>query len=245
MAIDVNQTVRNLVRGNPSTVGVLESVGIDYCCGGAKSLADACNTAGLQLNKVVEQLEEALKLPPISEDCQWLTCSLTELIDHIVQKHHGYSRKQIPVLLGLTTKVNARHGANRPELAKLQELVEALGRELTAHFVKEENILFPTFQRMQETADSGYGLDPHAAEALLMPIRHMMEDHDDAGELLRAMRSVTHGFELPGGACTSFQVLYEGLKEHEADLHRHIHLENNILFPRALEMARSRSNKVA
>ena len=110
---------------------------------------------------------------------------------------------------------------------------------------KEENILFPIFRRIQQNVDAGYSLEARTAEGLLMPIRHMMEDHDDAGELLRAIHSLTNGFELPAGACTSFHVLYGGLKEHEADLHRHIHLENDILFPRALEMARSRSNNVA
>lgn len=245
MAIDVNQTVRDLVRGNPSTVGFFESIGIDYCCGGGKSLFDACSAAGLPLDGVVRQLEEALNVPPIAEDCHWLTCRLTELIDHIVEKHHAYSRRQLPVLIALAAKINMRHGEGRPELAKVHEMVNALGNELATHMAKEENILFPTFRRMQESADAGTGLDAQLADHLLSPIRHMMEDHDDAGELLRAMRSVTNGFEPPSGACTSFRALYAGLKDHETDLHRHIHLENNILFPRALEMARSRSNKIA
>ncbi len=245
MAIDANQTVRDLVRGNPSTVGVFESIGIDYCCGGGKSLRDACRAAGVALDRVMAQLEEALKVAPIVEDCHWLTCALPELTGHIVRTHHDYSRRQLQLLVGLAAKVRTRHGATRPELAKLNELTDALELELSTHMLKEENFLFPTFERLQQAAEKGHGIDPHAAEALLKPIRHMMEDHDDAGELLRAIRSVTNGFELPPGACTTFQALYNGLKEHEADLHRHIHLENNILFPRALEMARSRATKVA
>jgi regulator of cell morphogenesis and NO signaling len=245
MAIDVNQTVGDLVRGNPSTVGIFESIGIDYCCGGGKSLSAACAAAGLSLDQVVGHLEEALNVPPIAEDCHWLTCPLKDLIDHITEKHHAYSWRQMPVLLALAAKVNMRHGTNRPELAKLHELADALARELTTHMLKEENVLFPAFRRMQEAADTGHGLNANVADALLRPVRHMTEDHDDAGELLRAMRAVTNGFELPAGACTSFQALYGGLKEHEADLHRHIHLENNILFPRALEMARSSSSIVA
>jgi regulator of cell morphogenesis and NO signaling len=245
MAIDTNQTVCDLVRGNPSTVGIFESIGIDYCCGGGKSLAEACSASGLSVEQVAAQLEEALNIPPIAEDCHWLTCPLPELTDHIIEKHHAFSRRQLPVLIALAAKVNMRHGANRPELAKLHELVDALARELSTHMMKEENILFPIFRRLQETADHGYSFDGQTAEGLLRPIQHMMEDHDDAGKLLRAIRNVTNGFEIPAGACTSFQVLYGGLKEHEADLHRHIHLENNILFPRALEMARSRWHKVA
>jgi regulator of cell morphogenesis and NO signaling len=197
------------------------------------------------MESVIEQLEQALRLPPIQEDCHWLTCPLTELANHIVETHHEYSRAQLPVLTALAAKVNMRHGATKPELARLQELVGALAEELTGHMVKEEQVLFPIFRRMQANADAGYGMDPVTAEALLNPIRRMMEEHDDAGELLRAIRSVTNNYQPPNGACTSFQTLYAGLKQHEEDLHRHVHLENNILFPRALEMARSRAGKVA
>src|SRR5579884_161379 len=245
MAIDTQQTVRDLVRSNPAAVGVLESFGIDYCCGGNKSLSEACQGVSFPLEMIVRQLEEALRLPPIQEDCHWLTCPLTELANHIVETHHEYSRKQLPVLTALAAKVNMRHGANKPELARLQELVIALGQELTAHMVKEEQVLFPLFQRMQDNADAGYPLDPAIAEGLLYPVRRMMEEHDDAGELLRVIRSVTNDFQPPKGACTSFQTLYAELKQHEEDLHWHVHLENNILFPRALEMARSRAGKVA
>lgn len=245
MAINTQQTVRDLVRSNPAAVGVLESFGIDYCCGGNKSLSEACRVASLPLDAIVEQLEEALRLPPIQEDCHWLTCPLTELADHIVETHHEYSRKQLPVLTALAAKVNMRHGANKPELARLQELVDALAQELTSHMIKEEQVLFPIFRRIQANGDAGYGMDLAIAEGLLHPIRRMMEEHDDAGELLRAIRSVTNVFQPPNGACTSFQTLYAGLKQHEEDLHRHVHLENNILFPRALEMARSRAGKIA
>lgn len=239
MVIDVQRSVGDLVRGHPSTVGIFESIGIDYCCGGSRSLVEACDKAGLPLRDVVQQLEDALNVPPIAEDCHWLTCPLNELTGHIVRVHHAYTRRQLPVLTALAAKVNLRHGEHRAELAKLYELVDALGRELSAHMLREENVLFPTLERMQSAVTAGYGLDSHTAEVLLRPIRHMMEDHDDAGELLRAIRAVTNSFDTGDAACISMQALYAGLKEHEADLHRHIHLENNILFPRALEMARS------
>ena len=221
MVIDTQQTVRDLVRNNPSAVGVLESLGIDYCCGGNKSLSEACRVASLPLETIIKQLEEALRLPPIQEDCHWLTSPLTELADHIVETHHEYSRMQLPVLTALAAKVNLRHGANKPELARLQELVDALAQELTSHMLKEEQVLFPLFRRMQANADAGCPLDPAIAEGLLYPVRRMMEEHDDAGELLRAIRSVTNDYQLPNGACTSFQTLYAGLKQHEEDLHRH------------------------
>ncbi|MBV9264945.1 MAG: DUF542 domain-containing protein, partial [Acidobacteriaceae bacterium] len=174
MPLDAQQTVRDLVRNNPAAVGVLESFGIDYCCGGNKPLFEACESRGLSLQDVITQLEEALRLPPIEEDCRWLTCPLNDLSDHVIATHHEYSRRQLPVLSTLAAKVNMRHGAGRPELAKLQELIEALGQELTAHMLKEEEFLFPAFRRIQAAADNGYGLHPSSAEGLLHPIRHMM-----------------------------------------------------------------------
>ena len=126
MSLDAQQTVRNLVRHHPATVGIFEALGIDYCCGGNNSLAQACEAVRVPLDNVIAQLEEALRIPPIQEDCHWLTCPLTELADHIVGTHHKYTRKQMPVLAALAAKVNMRHGANRPELARLQELVSAV-----------------------------------------------------------------------------------------------------------------------
>jgi regulator of cell morphogenesis and NO signaling len=233
-----------LARSNPAAVGVFESFGIDYCCGGNKSLSEACLSAGLSLNEVITQVEDSFRLSPIEEDCRWLTCPLSELADHIVEKHHAYSRKQLPVLVALGTKVRSRHGENRPELARLLEFIQAIEQELTIHMFKEERVLFPLIRQM-ETVEGAYIADPHSVDMLLNPIRRMMEDHDDAGALLRAIRSITNDYQSPNNGCASFQALYAGLKEHEEDLHRHIHLENNILFPRALEMARSKACKIS
>jgi regulator of cell morphogenesis and NO signaling len=236
-------TVGQIVRNNPAAVGLFETLGIDFCCGGQRSLAEACERVNKPVDQVIADLEASLQLPPIEEDCHWLTCSLTELADHIVSRHHEYVRRELPVLRSLAARVASKHGVARPEVIELGTLLEAVDSELSPHLLKEEAVLFPAFRQMEL---AGEGATRRACfPALINPIRHMMEDHDDAGELLRRIRTITNQYALPTNACMTYQALYRGLKEFEEDLHRHIHLENNILFPRALEFEKSHREKVA
>lgn len=241
MSFTETDTVGQIARNNPAAVGVFEMLGIDFCCGGQRSLAEACERVNRSVNQVLMELEASLQLPPIREDCRWLTCSLTELADHIVARHHEYVRRELPVLQLLAARVANKHGAAKPELIGLCTLLEAVEAELLPHLIKEEAVLFPAFRQMDLTGEGA--TPPVCFPALIDPIRHMMEDHDDAGELLRNIRSVTNQYALPASACASFQALYRGLKAFEEDLHRHIHLENNILFPRALEFEKGHREK--
>jgi regulator of cell morphogenesis and NO signaling len=245
MTLDATQTVREIVRNNPAAVGVFETAGIDYCCGGGRSLGEACEKANLPLDQFLAKLSESLRVPPIKEDCHWLTCPLSELADHIVEVHHAYVRRELPVLAALAEKVNLRHGHKYPKLGQLRDLVESLQQELFAHLTKEERVLFPALKSMEEQASQGMSFIPAFFGDLINPIRHMMEEHDDAGELLKGIRAATNNYQAPEDACFSFQTLYNGLKAFEQDLHRHIHLENNILFPRSLEFEKGRSGKAA
>lgn len=239
MAITAEQTVRDVVRNNPGAVGVFEALGIDYCCGGNKPIGAACESKGLAVGEVLAELEEALRVPALRDDCHWLTCSLTELTDHIVATHHAYSRRELPLLRSLACKINHRHGGAHADYQRLEDLVTALETELNLHMLKEEEALFPMLRRMQANADAGNPLHSQLTETLLWPVRQMMQEHDDAGQILKAIRKVSHDFQAPENGCTTVQAFYAGLKRHEEDLHRHIHLENNVLFPRALEMARA------
>jgi regulator of cell morphogenesis and NO signaling len=239
MTLNPSQTVRTIVQENPATVAVFESVGIDYCCGGGKSLEEACQKAKLSVDEVLANLENARALPPIEEDCQWLTSPLSQLTGHIVQKHHEYTRREVPRLTALAAKVRLRHGPAHPELHQLCELIEAMGSEMLTHMLKEEQVLFPRLFAMEQAAQHGTVLQPAFFGALINPIRHMMGDHDDTAELLRSIRALTNNYKLPAEACASYQALYQGLTDLEKDLHRHLHLENNILFPRALELEKA------
>lgn len=239
MTIETTQTVREIVQQNPASVPVFEALGIDYCCGGGRSLEDACRSKNIALGEVLSRIEEAKTRPSGEGDPEWQNAPLGELADRIVEKHHSYATRELTRLSALAEKVFLRHGERHPSLEKLRDLVNALAAEMCAHMLKEEQVLFPTFKLMEKMALSGAAMSPYSG-SLANPINRMMEDHDDTGELFNSIRQLTNNYVPPVGACMSYQALYHGLADLERDLHMHIHLENNILFPRALEIAQSR-----
>ncbi|HTR37953.1 MAG TPA: iron-sulfur cluster repair di-iron protein [Bryobacteraceae bacterium] len=231
MKADRETLVRDIAVEHPQAVRVFESHGIDYCCGGRRPLEEACREANVAVEKVLEELAQ----PKAADepDQRWQEASLADLADHIVEKHHAFVRQESPRLTALASKVRSRHGSIHPELTKIEETFGALAFELNHHMLKEERVLFPMIKRLEEASRSA----PSTAgeyRNVEFPIRQMMSEHDNAGELLSAIRSETGQFRAPGDACPSFRALYHGLEEFERDLHRHIHLENNILFPRAV-----------
>ena len=228
-----NRTVRELANATPGAARVFEKYGIDYCCGGERSLAQACSAAKVNLQDVAE----ALEMPqPQSGDRDWHKATLAELATYIVEKHHQYVRQEIQRLIPLTAKVADVHGKTHPELEELQSSFRALAEELTTHLMKEERMLFPYIEQLELAVNSGGSPAPSPFGTVKNPVRMMMMEHDSAGELLRGMRQLSKNYSSPEGACMSFQMLYRALQEFEADLHQHIHLENNILFPRAVAL---------
>ena len=228
-----NRTVRDVASANPGAARIFEKFGIDYRRGGERSLAQACSSAKVNLQEVAEALE---KPQSQSGDRDWQKVTLAELAKHIVAKHHEYVRQEIQRLIPLSAKVAGVHGKNHPELETIQSSFQALAEELTAHLMKEERILFPYIEQLELAANFGSPLAASPFGTVKNPVRMMMMEHDSAGELLRKMREASGNYALPADACTSFQMLYRALEEFEADLHQHIHLENNILFPRAIEL---------
>jgi len=217
-------TLRDIVLEFPQAARVFESAGIDYCCGGRRTLAEACQRGGIAVETVLDLLQQPADTGEVDSD-RWASAGLPDLVDHIVQTHHSFVRREAPRLTELLTKVQAKHGTSHPELSEIAALFAALTHELSLHMRKEEQILFPLIKNMS-------GVGSHWVE---FPIRQMVAEHEDAGEALAGIRSLSRGFAIPADACPSFAALYQGLEEFEQDLHRHIHLENNILFPRALE----------
>lgn len=234
MNLDSTQTVAQIAREYPASVAVFEAFGIDYCCGGNRPLEAACARQNVSLNLVLSHLSSALVARPAENESRWMTVPLSELAAHIVDVHHAYGKKELPRLAALASKVETRHGHSHPQTHQIRELVQTLNAEVSTHMLKEEQVLFPRLKKIEEAAEAGVKPEPAFFGALINPIRHMMSDHDDTGEILKSLRALTHGYQPPEDACMSFQALYHGLEALEKDMHQHFHLENNILFPRAL-----------
>ena len=238
MTFDKNQPVREIAINNPASVRIFENFGIDYCCGGKRPLDEACARANAPIDRVMEALDE-LDVKGISPEEAWTNQSLMDLTTHIVRRHHRYVREEAPRIELLLQKVVNRHGEAHPELGAIQDTFVALSQELFAHMIKEERILFPFLEAMEAAASAGQPAPLGCFASVELPIARMLADHDDAGALLAKMRDLSGNYRAPDGSCPSYRGLYQALEEFERDLHQHVHLENNILFPRAAEMERS------
>lgn len=239
MTTTTEKTVREIAIENPATIRVFETLGIDYCCGGKRSLSDACAHAQVPMERVLELLAGAGKHEDFEDAAGWDDARLASLTRHIVATHHDFVRNEIPRLQALLTRVINRHGDTHPEVAQIEELFLAVSQELSTHMMKEEQVLFPYIERMEAAVLAGQRRPPAFFGSVTGPISSMVADHDDAGALLIRIRSLSSDYTPPEGACPTYRGLYQGLLEFERDLHHHVHLENNILFPRAIEMERA------
>ena len=240
MSVSTARTVRELVLENPEATRVFEKIGIDYCCGGGKSLEQACAAANLSLDHVIDSLELAEEEARTKQqDRNWQGEALADLVAHITGTHHKYTREEIARLGPLFDKVVSVHGKNHPELQHVRAAFRGLAQELTVHMMKEEAVLFPYIVGMEESVIQKEPVLPPPFGSVQNPVAMMMHEHDSAGEALSTMRKASAGYTAPEDACISYQTLYKALADFEKDLHQHIHLENNILFPRAIEMERS------
>jgi len=232
------QTVRDIATENPGAVRVFEKYGIEYCCGGQVPLAEACAAKGVNVNDVIAALQAAAA-PSARGDKDWAKESLASLATYIVNTHHAYVTYEVPRLNGLAAKVVSRHSDTREELPAIQSKLEELGEDLIAHQGKEEVLLFPYITKLEYYA-AGDGAKPrNGFGSIANPITMMTRDHDFAGNLMAEIRKLSQDYTPPASACPTFRAFYAGLEEFEQDLHRHISLENNILFPRAVALEAS------
>jgi regulator of cell morphogenesis and NO signaling len=227
-------TVREIALRQPSSMRVFEELGIDYCCGGRKPLALACTEKDLDLDAVLEALAAAAEHS--TEGTDWSKASLRELSEHIVSQHHEYVKRELPRLATLAGKVVAKHGPHHPELAGMKSAQQALDDDLTQHLSKEEQILFPYIGQLEDALAKGEDLPHGCFGTVAAPIAMMTQEHDAAGALIAELRRLSNDLTVPEDACPTYHAWFTGLKEFEQDLHQHIHLENNILFPRAIEL---------
>ena len=233
-----NTAVKDIVVTHPETRVVLERLGIDYCCGGKTSLTQAAQHAGVSVDQVLAELDRALEAGRSSDSAEdWAAASATELADYIERTHHVFMREQLPRLVGLLDKTLRAHAQRHGDMLKqLQRSLIALRTDIELHLAKEEQILFPFIRQIEAWQQGGGPVPEMHCGTVANPIGQMEFEHEQAGEILARIRAITSDFRLPEDACETCRALYDGLREMESDLHEHIHLENNILFPKAIEV---------
>ena len=219
-----NLTLAEIVNTHPSLARHLEVRDLDYCCGGATTLEDACTTNGLDVATVLDELADAATHEPADT---WPTMGLVELVDHLEATHHAYLWSELPRLSALMDKVIGVHGERHPELGDIGDCFSTIRADLEPHLLKEERVLFPMVRELA-TADS---LPSFPSGPIQNPISVMLTEHDTVGDLLRRLRSLTDGYTPPADGCGSYVALFAGFEAMEADTHLHIHKENNLLFP--------------
>lgn len=232
MTIQTSDSVGKIVAHDYRAADVFHKQGIDFCCGGKKSLQSACAEKGLDTEGVVAALNEAL-----ADDTQAITSfdemPLDDLALYIEDKHHGYVHQNLPILKHYVDKVAHTHGGNYPELVTLYDVFSQTYEDLQFHMQKEERLIFPYVQTLVKAQRSGTPLPLAPFGSVANPIRVMNDEHDTEGDRFRRIRTLLNDYEVPPYACMTWRVMLQKLEEFEKDLHQHIHLENNILFPKA------------
>jgi regulator of cell morphogenesis and NO signaling len=228
-------TVGQLVAERPERGRLFEKLGIDYCCAGRVSLDEECAKRGLNPDDVRAQIQASDAGPTNSNEPDWPREPISRLADHIEATHHRLMQAELPRAVALVSKVARVHGDRRPELVELKAVFDDFAEDLLAHMDKEDSVLFPWIRALE------LGGSQASRRGLDQPIIAMMGDHDEAGKALQRIRELTSNFTPPLDACGTYRVMLATLREIEADMHTHLHKENNILFPRALDLEASRS----
>lgn len=242
MTIHPKLTIGEVVAHHHRTAEVFNRFGIDFCCGGKKTLENACTEKALPFETLSLELGNVLESAglPSANAANWAPDFLAE---YIVQTHHRYLREALPFLLQYSTKIARVHGERHPELKIVEHQMALLAEELTGHMAKEEQILFPYIKRMYAMQGQNAGALQPPFGSVRNPVRMMEEEHEEAGAILENIRDLTHNFTPPASACASYQVTFSKLYELDQDLRWHIHLENNILFPKALLLEQVLNNQ--
>ena len=229
----ITKSLAQIVNTNHRAATVFEKYHLDFCCKGKRTLQQACTESELKIDEVLSDLEKTAQGKSIAIDYE--NMSLTQLADYIVLTHHSYVKKEIPAILGYLEKVAFKHGDRHPEMIRILELFATVKKEMGQHMQKEELILFPRIKEVEQQLGEGNKIIINNT-FLLSPISMMEEEHDHAGSLLSEIRQLTNDYIPPADACTTYKLSFAALQAFELDLHQHVHLENNILFPKALRL---------
>ncbi|UPZ13774.1 iron-sulfur cluster repair di-iron protein [Flavobacterium humidisoli] len=228
-----NKTIGSFVAEDFRTAAVFSKYRIDFCCKGDRTVTEVCDKQNIDADTLLENVLQVVQSEN-SGSIDFNSWPLDLLADYIEKTHHRYVEEKTNVLLPFLDKLCKVHGANHPELFKINELFIGCAGELSQHMKKEELVLFPFVKRMIKTKDSDGILQQPSFGTVSNPIAMMMHEHDNEGERFREIAALTDNYTPPADACTTYRVTFAMLKEFEADLHKHIHLENNILFPKAV-----------
>ncbi len=237
LTLDPEQTVGDFVRQKPTRARVFESLKIDYCCGGKVSLVRACEKRGIDVGDVLQAIIDSDEQADTGTLVDVDSMGLSELADHIEATHHAYLRDELPRLDFMTEKVSRVHGDKDERLFKMREAFVALKAELEPHMMKEERILFPIVRQLEASSERQ---DFHCG-SVANPIRQMEHEHDQVGDVLAILNESTDAYTPPDWACNTYRAMLDSLEKLEADMHQHIHKENNVLFPKAIQLEQTRA----
>lgn len=241
MSLNENTIVGELVAKDYRTAQVFKDQKIDFCCQGNRSIAAVCEANGLDQEVLLEKLQRVQQESKTGAP-DYQSWPLDLLADYVEKTHHRYAEKQIPILKGYLAKIGEVHGDRHPELFEIAKHFDASAGELSMHMKKEELMLFPLMRKMIKEQQKGAKIDPATFGSVVAPIQKMMSEHDAEGERFREIAKLTQDYTPPADACNTYKVTFGLLKEYEDDLHLHIHLENNILFPNSIALEKELSN---
>lgn len=224
--------IGELVAEDYRTAVVFEKYGIDFCCGGKVPLSEACREKGLDLGMLLSEIDSTRSIP-LDRDRNYAAWDLSFLADYIVNIHHSYLNGNLGQIAAYAHKVAQVHGANHPEVIEIASIFDWIATEMPAHLREEEEVLFPTIKKKEAAEKSSAPPDAKDLEVIGVSLEKLIREHDEVGEAIHAIRHLANDYTLPSDACNTFMVTYQKLKEFEDDLHMHVHLENNILFPKA------------
>ena len=236
VSVSILQTrLADIVSADPRTTPVFDRLGLDYCCRGHRTLVEATTEQSVPISEVLDEINALGPRATASDnEAQWP--DLTVLIRHIVTRHHRYVREHQPVIEALLEKLVNRHGDRHPELLEARAVFALLSQELLQHMEKEEKILFPYIESLCAPVAEGQSRPGSPFGTILNPVRAMEHEHLVAGTLMARLRTITNAYQWPADACMSYRLCFDGLAEFESDLHTHVHLENYVLFPRAVAL---------
>jgi regulator of cell morphogenesis and NO signaling len=231
-------TVGEIVAADFRTAHVFAARGIDFCCGGNMPLATVCAQKGIDPSQIIRELD-AVQREPGEQNLNFASWPLSFLADYIVNTHHAYLKENDDQIAAYARKIAGVHGANHPEVLKIATLFAKIATDMTAHLKEEEEVFFPALKRAEAARTSGHRPEAEDQETMRTTLAKLYREHEEIGEAVHTIRHLAHDYAIPDDVCNTFALTYQKLKEFEDDLHKHVHLENNILFPKAADLLTS------